>query len=190
MKNLLVISFIVVVNLCSAQSYELFRQDKSYFIDHSSLIELRVSENYDEEENCCTAVSLRGTLEGAKADSVLLNVQHLWIAKDLTKPAKFRNVNYLDWETNKWIAKNDIEYLYNYKTEKVEKRRRLLAGTGAFFAIGSLVTGINALFLPEESRNKMLVISGVQLVGGLVLGVSFDFKEFRFKGEQQNWKFK
>lgn len=190
MRNLNLFCLLLLTQVSIGQYYMINNGGSTKEIPQSSAVEVVVSDVTDWDENCCDNLHLLGTLENVKEDSILLKLDALKLTKDFSKSSQLHDSSYFDVSSEKWIAKEDVVYLQKYKSKKQKKNSKVFSGIGAALVIGSALTAANALVFAGDKKKDLLIASGAQFAGGVILGVSFNIKQYRFKGDGRTWKFK
>ena len=145
----------------------------------------------NEDVNCCDYIKFEGHLTRVFPDSLQFNFQKSTIWQDLNSGTSLlENPEFWSDTPLKTIAKSDIGYLTQYKSEKNRKSKEALGAIGGLIAIGGVLTGVNALiFADGDSRNNLLIASAIQLGVGLTVGLSSSKKSMQFKEIEDPWQF-
>ncbi len=189
MKYFLILLIIVSPVIGHTQSIKISNSTSETLIRPTDFLEVGVKIN--EDVNCCDYIKFEGHLTRVFPDSLQFYFQKSTIWQDLnSRTSLLENPEYWSDTSLKTIAKSDIGYLTQYKSEKNRKFRDAFIGIGGLVAIGGALTGINALiFTDGESRNNLLIASVIQLGVGLTVGLSSSKRSMRFKEIEDPWQF-
>ncbi len=182
MKLLSTLLFLAICGTCICQNLSIHKNDKTDEITTSHFLEVGVKST--KLESCCDYITFTGYLLSTSQDSVKFNFLNSEITKELSldKNDSSLNTGLFDYNPYKTIAKEDLLYITNFKSEKAKKNSSNRAGIGALLGIGGLVTILNAVFLDNNQR-ELFIIGGSQIAVGLTLGISSANKKKTFVGK-------
>jgi len=170
--------------MCQGQGLKIHNSKSETIISKSQPLEVGVG-----LDDCCSSLIFNGRFVSESKDSIKFNFTTSELKQKLEDSSNNFNKNYLNNSSYKTIAKNNIYYINNYKSEKSKKRRGRIRDLGAIVMLAGLGTGISALILANEDRKTLLLASGIQVVTGLAIGVSAVKKEKYFKEKKDLWLF-
>ncbi len=187
MKIYITFMFLLISVFCYAQELNIFKSKTSHKIFSTDFLEVGVKINSD--ETCCNYIHFEGTLTSFSKDSLAFNFFTSVINQKLNSSLNTFNLAYLNDNSNKIIAKDDILYIADYKSEKSKKTRENLSILGGIIMIGGLVTSLNALIFADNNKSDLLLAGGIQFGTGFAMGLGFNKSKKRFEAVDDPWKF-
>ncbi|MBK8055272.1 MAG: hypothetical protein IPK35_18870 [Saprospiraceae bacterium] len=171
------------------QEFSIFNQTGKKKISHTDILDVYISKELP-SKNICNYSLVTGRLISMVNDSITIDVTKIQV---FSKEAAFQTQLSYDWQNQnykKTFAKDDIALLKIIKSERKRKRNEAMSATGGLLLIGGALTALNTfIFVEKGHRKNLLIASGIQVVGGLVIGLSSTTKRYQFKGSQDNWQF-
>lgn len=171
MKFYLTLFLLCLTLICSSQSFDIFNSKSEVKILGSDFLEIGVKINDD--ENCCDHIVFEGFLTSTFKDSLVFNFSSAHIHQELNSTKTDFNSKYLSDYSNQIIAKKDIVFLNEYSSKRNKSLRDNLSPVGALFAVGGLITAINALIFADNSKKTLLIASGIQFSTGIAMSIGF-----------------
>ncbi len=188
MKNYLTAILILLTIVSSSQNIEIFNYKSEMKIIPTDFLEVGV--RIDKTEKCCNYIRFEGYFSSTSKDSITFNFTNSIINQRLNS-VEYKNISdYLNNDSRKVVAKNDILYIKDYISKKNKKRMGTMTAIGGILMFGGVLTALNALVLADNNKNDLLLASGVQIGTGLVIGLSFSKSQKKFKETNDPWRFK
>jgi hypothetical protein len=180
MKILATVLFLALYSNCLSQNLILRNGENRVEITKSRF--LKVGAKATKEQGCCDFLKFSGHFLSLSQDSVRFNFSKSVVTKELALDKSELDKTLFDYNPYKTIAKKDLLFIEDYKSEKSLKRRDALAIVGGVISIMGLSTAFSALFV-KENKTELLLLGGSQLAFGLTLGICSTKKSKKFIGD-------
>lgn len=177
---------------CFSQELKLWKGKDEKTFKPGSLFEIVVDKtNKSADKSWCSSAQLVGKIVAISDDSLTLQLNSYSIKKTMENVENKEIFLSQTGTLESTIAKNEIIYLSNYKSQKHKKRKENIFTTGGLMVFTGLVTALNALVVKDKSSKKTLLISGgLQFGLGLGLTITNDTKKYYLRNRHDIWSIK
>jgi len=174
--------------ICCAQSIDIFNSKSKSELLTTDFLEVGVKLNHNLK--CCDYIKFTGTYISSTTDSIKFDFTKSIIHQDLNSLSAEYLFEYINDEPFKVIAKDDIVYITNFKSQDKRKFKKNMQVVGAALMLGGLVTTANSLLIADNNKDKLIVTGLAQFTIGITLGVSSNERRKMFKATNDPWRFK
>jgi len=187
MKKYLTFALLLLCIHCSSQKLKISNSKSSFDILASDYLQVGV--RMSESDNCYNCIQFTGSFKSESKDSVEFDFSTAVISRTLNSYLVDSSPSYLNDNSHKKVAKNDILYITRYKSKKKKKTREIFVGVAAVLTVGGLLTTLNSLVLADNNKRELLIAGGIQFGIGVALGISLEKKRKEFKSTDDPWGF-
>lgn len=187
---LLTLSSILISFSLDAQKITLTKGKKTKRINSDQLFEMAFVNGEKANTKHCDQIVLLGLIEKITEDSIwtISNVVNIYDCQEVSK--KQLTHTFKEYSYQKKFAKKDCIYISPRKSCSAMKKNGTIRTTAGILSLTGILTFAHSFFVDDkENREKIWLISSIELGVGIIAGLLVKKRDYYFKFQENPWQF-